>query len=122
MPLSLQLAKGETAAELEDAIRSGGEACIEQALREMGQGDLPAIEAEDYDMHGRQRVMILGINRARLTAYAHCLILFYALRQMERRTCCISTGMCLHVCRSKMTCVVGPASDVLSDQDRALLL
>lgn len=41
-------------------------AALETALRDLGAGASPALEQEDFEVAGKQRVMVLDVTRARL--------------------------------------------------------
>lgn len=63
----LQLSKSQTGKAYEKALGDGGGIpALEAALREMGGLPVPALELEDFEVAGKQRVMVLDVTRNRL--------------------------------------------------------
>lgn len=66
----MQLSKSETSKAYEALGSGGGIPALESALREMGAPPAPALELEDFEVAGKQRVMVLDVTRARLVRCA----------------------------------------------------
>lgn len=64
----MQLSKPEGKGKAYDAAlgTGGGVPALEAALKTMGAGELAALELEDFEVAGKQRVMVLDVTRARL--------------------------------------------------------
>ena len=64
----MQLSKPESGGKGYEAAlgEGGGVAALEKGLRELGGGDAGALELEDFEVAGKQRVMVLDVNRSRL--------------------------------------------------------
>lgn len=64
----MQLSKPEGKGKAYEAAlgAGGGVPTLEAALKTMGAGELAALELEDFEVAGKQRVMVLDVTRARL--------------------------------------------------------
>ncbi len=63
-----QLSKPEGKGKAYEAALGGGGGipALETTLRTLGASETPALELEDFEVAGKQRVMVLDVTRARL--------------------------------------------------------
>ncbi|KAK9819653.1 hypothetical protein WJX72_000802 [[Myrmecia] bisecta] len=64
--LHRKLSKPELALQYEEALTKAGDASLDSVLKELGAGDNAYLEVEDFEVAGKQRTMVLDINRPRL--------------------------------------------------------